>query len=241
MTSWGTSHRRVANGRRLHATAERENVRQNLKARLSLRTVSGWPFVRRAAMSCRWVLALVFLLVPVASAQAQLELQLGVRAGYVFGRGWTVGPGISFGTKLTTGNPFSQNWPTILVGGVAASGDVSFEGSGNPSFRVYAGPELALFHTCPAIVAPISGGLVLAVGRDQPARLGGQGSLAVLVAALHPNPTYLAPAPSPTFLAGAAYRVASIAGAGPRHELDADIRILFLPGDHGGLGYCGGD
>lgn len=166
---------------------------------------------------------------------------VGARVGYVMGRGWTLGPEVGVGEGLFTVDPGNQNRATTLVLGLEAAGDISFGDSGRPTFRAHVGPEVAAFHECPVIVVPVVGGLSLSFESGYPVALGWHGGVAALLAPLHPVPSYSDPAPSPTFLVGPAYRAAVFPGAFAQNELDLEARLLYLPGQPTGLGYCGGD
>jgi hypothetical protein len=168
------------------------------------------------------------------------EVHVGARVGYVVGRGWTLGPEIGFGEMLVTGTPFGHR-QTSLVLGLTAAGDLSFGDNGQVAFRAHVGPELAAYHDCPVVVVPVGGGLSLSFERGYATAVGGYFGLAALLAPLHPVPTYNDPAPGPTFLAGAAYRAAFFPASFTQSELALAARLVYLPGSHGGLGYCGGD
>jgi hypothetical protein len=166
---------------------------------------------------------------------------VGVRAGYVMGRGWTLGPEVGIGDALATGYPFTSKYSTALVLGAMAAADVSFGDSGRPVFRAHIGPELGVYHSCPVIVVPVAGGLSLSFESGYPVAVGWHGTLSVLFAALHLEPTYQKPPPSPTFLLGPAYRATGFPEAYTQNELALEARWVFLKGDPNGLGYCGGD
>jgi len=145
-----------------------------------------------------------------------------------------------FGELIVTGHPFGQR-QTSFVLGLTVAGDLSFGDNGQVAFRAHVGPELAAYHACPVLVVPVGGGLSLSFERGYAASVGGYVGLAALFAPLHPAPTYSDPAPAPTFLAGAATRAAFFPASFTQNELALAARLVYLPGSHGGLGYCGGD
>jgi len=189
----------------------------------------------------RLLVVFAFLIAAAQPARGgQLVAYVGARAGYVIGRGWTLGPELGIGDGFASGYWFDQRETTFVIG-LGVAGDVSFGDGGQPAFRAHVGAELAAFHDCPVVVVPLGAGLSGAFERGYPVALGGHVSLAALLAALHPVPSYSAPAPSPTFLVGPAYRAAFFAESFTQNELALAARFLYLPGQHGGLGYCGGD
>jgi hypothetical protein len=181
------------------------------------------------------------LVATVAPARgAPTEVHVGARVGYVVGRGWTLGPEVGFGELIVTGHPFGQRQTSFLLG-LTAAGDLSFGDDGQVAFRAHVGPELAAYHDCPVVVVPVGAGLSLSFERGSAVAVGGYAALAALFAPLHPVPTYNDPAPAPTFLAGVAYRAAFFPASFTQNELALAARLVYLPGSHGGLGYCGGD
>jgi hypothetical protein len=193
-----------------------------------------------AALLVGSVFALVFVAAAHPARAGELVAYVGARAGYVIGRGWTLGPEVGVGDGFASTYWF-RNRETNFVIGLNAAGDVSFGDSGQPAFRAHVGAELAAFHECPVVVVPLGAGLSASFERGYPVALGGHVSLAALLAALHPVPSYSDPAPSPTFLVGPAYRAAFFPQSFTQNELSIAARLLYLPGHQGGLGYCGGD
>lgn len=197
----------------------------------------------------KWMRALAlavwaFVAAP-ARAADRLELQVGVRAGYVFGRGLTLGPLLSFGARLS-GDVNQTSRPLTVLGAVVIAADVSLVPGGPWPWRLHAGAEVKPIWLCPVLALPVAAGAVWSrepAGAVQP---GWELSVAPLVAALQPRPEYAHPAREPQLLAGAYYRYARVGLSAPaaiQHEVGADARLAYLPFDGRSLeiGYCGGD
>lgn len=171
-----------------------------------------------------------------ARASDRLELQLGVRFGYVVGQGWSVDPVLSLGAGVT------NEWRSAVAVGATVGADIPLGGQPGRAYHLHAGPEVTVFAMCPVVVVPMSFGLAWAFGGSAPSRLGWQLAASALVAPANPAPDYLHPARGPQPLAGGFYRYQKIAGHMDHHEFGADLRLLILPGrPDKGVGNCGGD
>jgi hypothetical protein len=180
-------------------------------------------------MRRRWraaALALAcLLLLPFASARAaETILQLGARAGYVFGLGWTVGPalGLSVG-----GEPyqFLTARHIAFVGGLSVAGDVVL-GEGEPIFRVHVDPEVGAVRACPPLAGNLSGGIGWVFRREASARFVFEGGASFLGA------VYSTQLGTTSLFTGASVGYAEALGGGGNAQVGADIRMLSLPNNH---------
>lgn len=168
------------------------------------------------------------VLAPATSVRAsELVLELGVRAGYVFGRGWTVGPTMSL---LRGGVPadFFRQKEIALLAGLAASGDLMISSTGDLSYRLHVGPELGGFHPCPALAPSLSGGAIWIFHRGVPARVGFEGGFSLLGAATNPFGDYGHVTAHPLFV-GPGYRYAGLLDGERSHDLALDVRMWSFP------------
>jgi hypothetical protein len=171
-----------------------------------------------------------------ARAQDRLELQVGVRIGYVVSEGWSVDPVVGLGAGLT-----NEGGSAVALGATIGAA-VPLGGQPGRAYRVHLAPELTLFEACPVVVVPVSIGPVWAFGGGSLSGVGWQVAASALVAPTNPAPDYLHPAHGPQLLAGGFFRYMRIAGLAGHLEPGADLRFLVLPGSPDrGVGNCGGD
>ena len=105
---------------------------------------------RAALGSAAWLLAgLLLVAAPARAAEAGVEIAL--RAGYVWGHGWTVGPAL--GVIAARSQPVPSREGFLLVGGVGLATDVLVPraGAGNVGFRVHVGPQVMAMYACPTV------------------------------------------------------------------------------------------
>jgi hypothetical protein len=178
-------------------------------------------------------------LIPASARALPVQLQAGLSVGWMFGRGFTIGPVLSGGGHLATGRPFNASWDTWLIGGVVVAGDVTFGAAGGPpTYRLHVGPEIATWYQCPVFFAPLSAGLEWSFAKGRPARLGGTASVAFLLSR-HAAPTYVVPARAPTITFGPEYRLSIAVPKEVEHTLAVESRVLLYP--NVGVGDCVGD
>jgi hypothetical protein len=155
---------------------------------------------------------------------ADTILQLGLRAGYVFGLGWTVGPalGISAG-----GQPFELLGPNIaLLGGLSLAGDVVFVDGAAPIYRVHVDPEVGAVKACPPLAGFLSGGIGWVFSEGAPARFVFEGGASFL------GGIYSSQLGTTSLFAGVAFGYAEALEGGGNPQLGGDVRLLSFPNNH---------
>jgi hypothetical protein len=152
-------------------------------------------------------------------------LEVGLRAGWVFGRGLTVGPAVS----LVRGGPptqFFERHVIPLLFGVTASSDVVMGRGGDLGFRLHVGPEVGAIKSCPAFALTLTGGLAVAVRPHSPVRFGVDGGASLLGSEPYDYPDM----PSSNLLfVGGAYRYSALLDGERGHEVGLDSRWWSLP------------
>lgn len=173
------------------------------------------------------VAAIVLLSCGAPVRASETILQVGLRAGYVFGRGWTVGPVLSV---TGTNEPSSWFWINDLVifGGLAASADVVVSSDASPSdasieWRLHVGPELGMFHKCRAFGGTLDLGVFWSLRRATPVRVGLEAGGALIGALVVKSP-----GEDPLF-GGLAYRYGELLRGEGDQELALDVRRWIKP------------
>jgi hypothetical protein len=195
--------------------------------------------MRRAGRATALVAALVagILVAPPARASV-IVLEVGVRAGYIFGRGWTVGPLVSALRGGFPSDSFERN-QVVLLGGLSASGDVVVSSSGDLSYRLHAGAELGLFHPCPSLLPKLGVGGLLILHGGTPVRGGVEGAFSFLGAAANPFSSTTDVSSHPLFV-GVGYRYAHALEGEGGHELGLETLMWSVPFETGArLAVCG--
>jgi hypothetical protein len=194
---------------------------------------------RRAAHATAAVAALVACVLVATPARASVfVLELGVRAGYIFGRGWTVGPLVSALRGGVPSDSFQRN-QVALLGGFSASGDLVVSPAGDLSYRLHVGAELGLLHPCPSLAPTAGGGALWVLHRGVPPRLGFEGAFSFLGAATNPLSSMADVSNHPLFV-GVGYRYAHLLDGEVGHELGVETRVMSLPFETGPqLAVCG--
>ncbi|HVU52042.1 MAG TPA: hypothetical protein VHL80_15195 [Polyangia bacterium] len=165
-------------------------------------------------------------------------MELGVRAGYIFGRGWTVGPMVSALRGGVPSDSFERN-ELVLLGGLSASGDVVVSSSGQLSYRLHAGADVGLFHPCPSLAPRLTGGMMVDFHRGVSPRVGFEGGGSFLGGATNPLSSDRDVTSHP-LLVGVGYRYARSLDGEHGHELGFETRMWFFPFETGAaLGLCG--
>jgi hypothetical protein len=189
---------------------------------------------RAAAIAVAAALA-AGVLAPAAPVRASdLVLELGVRVGYVLGRGWTVGPTVGLLRGGVPADFFRQNQLALLAG-LAASGDLVIGSAGDLSYRLHVGPEVGVFHPCPALAPSLSGGAIWIFHRGVPARVGLEGGFSLLGAAMNPFGNFGQVTAHP-LLVGPGYRYAGLLDGERSHDLGLDVRLWSFPFASDGAG-----
>jgi hypothetical protein len=186
--------------------------------------------MRRVRAALLAVVPLLALLSSETSARASaLVLELGLRAGYVFGRGWTLGTVASFARAGFPSNWFLHN-DTVALGGLAASVDVVLPAAAaldRVEWRFHAGPELSALHACRAAGGVVYVGALWSLRQGEPIRLGIEGGGTVIGALYVPRS-----GGGPLF-GGLAYRYGQLIGVEGAHEVALDFRGWTLPFETG--------
>jgi hypothetical protein len=127
--------------------------------------------MRRRALAAAFCAALAsFGAFAPRPARAGFEIAVALRMGYVFGRGITIGSGLSvFGAGIPT--DYFVRKQTALTGGLALSADVLLEQS-SATYRLRAGPEVGAVSLCPGWAGSIGVGPVLSLRRGERPRAG---------------------------------------------------------------------
>ena len=184
--------------------------------------LSGLPKPRAATIVAFCVAGV--LAAPPARA-GEVTLEVGLRAGYVFGRGWTAGPGVSL-VRGGPPTPFFERHVIPLLFGLTASSDVVVGHDGDVGFRVHVGPEVGAIKSCPALALTLTGGVVWSFQLHAPVRIGVDGGASLLGSKPYEYPA----SPSSNLLfVGGAYRYSAFQDGARGHEMDLDARWWSLP------------
>jgi hypothetical protein len=178
---------------------------------------------------------------PALAADTGVNVQVGLRAGVLFGGGWFVGATASagWGGLLDRTSAYEG---VFHIGGLAGVELIMNPGDGR-ILHVYAAPQVVAVLPCPVLLIPLAVGPVLAMGGGPGTDIGWQISTAVFTDLNNPNPTYTNPSSSPEVLGGLFYRYASPAANGAAQAIGLAFDLHTLPFDSRsrGLGNCGGD
>jgi hypothetical protein len=172
-------------------------------------------------VACLACASLVLAAAPAGAASFAFEV--GLRAGYVFGRGWTFGPDVGF--LAAESDPAGSNH---FLGGIDLAGDVLVSSAGDASFRLRLGPQVMALHACPAIGPKLAGGATAIFHRGAAPRLGFEGGVS-LFAMVTQRTTFNQVFSDQWFLA-AGYRYTELLDGDRTHELELGGTIWAAPG-----------